>query len=86
MAITSRTGLIVNFTAGTVLGFGFPGFMDHPVRIAGINEVTVVFGGFDPRLGSNWSLNGTIDRVTGDVEAGESATDAKTGNTIYSTT
>jgi hypothetical protein len=82
--------LIVNSTAGTVQGFGVPGLRDPPVRITGINEVTVAFGGSTaasapvPGL-SNWSLNGTIDRVTGEVEASEMATDAKTGNRIYLT-
>ena len=69
--------LIVSFTAGTVQGFGTPGFSDPPIKITGINEVTVAFGGSTQAparvLGnSDWSLNGTIDRVTGEVEANES--------------
>jgi hypothetical protein len=81
--------LIVNFTAGTVQGFGVPGLRDPPVRITGINDVIVAFGGSDPAsasmLGLSWSLNGSIDRVTGEVEASEMSTDAKTRNTVYST-
>jgi hypothetical protein len=82
--------LIISFNAGTVQGFGVPGLHDPPVRITGINDVIVAFGGSAPAsasmLGlSNWSLNGTIDRVTGEVEASEMTTDAKTGNTVYST-
>jgi hypothetical protein len=86
----SSMSLIFNFTAGMVQGFGVPGLQDPPVRITGINDVTVAFGGATRAsaraLGlSDWSLIGTIDRVSGDVEASEMATDAKTGKTIYST-
>jgi hypothetical protein len=82
--------LIVNFTAGTVQGFGTPGFSDPPVKITGINEVTVAFGGSTQAparvLGnSDWSLNGTIDRITGEVEANEILTDAQTGKKFAST-
>jgi hypothetical protein len=38
-------GLIVSFTNGTVQGFGTPGYVDIPVKITGINDVTVVLGG-----------------------------------------
>jgi hypothetical protein len=38
-------GIIVNFVARTVQGFGSPSFMDYPVKITGINDVTVEFGG-----------------------------------------
>jgi hypothetical protein len=82
--------LSINFTAGTVQGFGVPGLRDPPVRITGINDVIVAFGGSTtasaPVLGlSDWSLNGTIDRVSGEAEASEMATDAKTGKAVYST-
>jgi hypothetical protein len=44
------TGLIVNFTAGTVQGFILPGLLtgslDAPVKITAMNEVTVAFEGF----------------------------------------
>src|SRR5690242_12373437 len=72
-------GLIVSFTAGMVHGFGAPGWMDYPVKITGINEVTVTFGG-DGHVGSQaWGIIGSIDRVTGDVQATETAVDTKTG-------
>jgi hypothetical protein len=82
--------LIVSFAAGTVQGFGTPGFSDPPIKITGINEVTVAFGGSTQAparvLGnSDWSLNGTIDRVTGEVEASEILTDAQTGKKFAST-
>jgi hypothetical protein len=82
--------LILNFTDGKVQGFGTPGLLDPPVKITGINDVTVAFGGSTQAsarvLGlSDWSLNGTIDRVTGEVEASQTLTDAKTGKTFGST-
>jgi hypothetical protein len=62
-------GIIVDFTNCTVHGFGYPGFaglFDFPVKITGTNEVTVAFHGSD-QTGGN--ITGSIDRVTGDVEA-----------------
>jgi hypothetical protein len=38
-------GIILNFTAGTVQGFGLPGMFDVPVRITAANDVTVAFEG-----------------------------------------
>jgi hypothetical protein len=77
--------LIISFNAGTVQGFGTPGLLDPPVKITGINEVTVAFGGSTRFIGSDWSIVGTIDRVTGAVEANQMLSDAKTGHTISST-
>jgi hypothetical protein len=40
-------GIIVDLAARTVHGFGFPGFFGHfdfPVKIIGMNEVTIAFG------------------------------------------
>ena len=71
-------GLIVNFNAGTVEGFDLGLSQNIPVKIAGINEVTVAFGGSGRYfLGGNLRMSGTIDRVTGDVGAEEVVTDAK---------
>ena len=79
--------LLVNFTTGTVQGFDAPGgpLPELPVKITGINEVLVAFGGFERSLGSERSLSGTIDRVTGDVEAHDSLTREKTRE-MYSST
>jgi hypothetical protein len=38
-------GVILNFTARTVQGFGYPGLIDIPVKINAANDVTVAFGG-----------------------------------------
>jgi hypothetical protein len=62
-------GIIVNFTDRTVQGgFGYPPvFYDFPVKITSMNEATVVFHGSNQT--GQWSITGSIDRVTGDVEA-----------------
>jgi hypothetical protein len=62
-------GIIVNFTNRTVQGgFGYPSVLyDFPVKITSMNEATVVFHGSN-QTGQS-SITGSIDRVTGDVEA-----------------
>ena len=55
--------------ARTVQGFGHPGLIDYPVKITAWNEVTVAFSGSLDIKSSMLSTTGTIDRVTGDVEA-----------------
>jgi hypothetical protein len=62
-------GIIVDFAARTVHGFGYPGLsgrFDFPVKITGMNEVTIAFHGSNE---TGESVTGSIDRVTGDVEA-----------------
>jgi len=77
----------LDFTVRTVQGFGTPGLIDIPVRITGINDVTVVFGGSGPVFGTSiMTINGSIDRVTGDLEATDHLMDAKTRKTLDSTT
>jgi hypothetical protein len=63
-------GIIVNFTTQTVQGFGWPGRMDYPVTITGVNDTTVAFSGQQKALGfALASTTGTLDRVTGDLGA-----------------
>jgi hypothetical protein len=50
--------------------------------LTGINEVTVAFSGSSRVISSDWSLSGTIDRVTGEVEASQMLIDPKMGKTI----
>ena len=78
-------GLIVDFAAGTVKGFGTPGLLDFPVKITGVNEVTVAFGGSGRFANSDLSILGSIDRVTGDVEATQIFADTKTAKKYAST-
>jgi len=75
-------GIIVNFTNQTVQGFGAPGVLDYPVKITASNDVTIAFLGTDEKHDGS-SIRGSIDRVTGDVEATSTVTDAKTYNTLY---
>ena len=73
-------GIIVNFTNRTVQGFGSPGLIDYPVKITAWNDVTVAFYGRHEQMGS--SIRGSIDRVTGDVEATSMVYDTKTSKII----
>ena len=77
-------GIIVNFTKRTVQGFGHPGLIDYPVQITAWNDVTVAFGGSHVFANQQLSIMGSIDRVTGDVEATDLSTDTKTHNTVHS--
>jgi hypothetical protein len=75
--------------ARTVQGLGYPGFLDFPVKITGMNEVTVVFGGYDTSVlsqSTHRNIDGSIDRVTSDVEASSMVSNAKTNSIVTSTT
>jgi hypothetical protein len=61
-------GIIVNFTAQTVLGFDPPGSDAFPVKIDA-NDVTIFFSGKQLGVGIDRYIMGRIDRVTGDVKA-----------------
>jgi hypothetical protein len=76
-------GIVVNFTTRTVAGFGSPGMLDYPVKITGVDDVTVVFGG-SARFGDvENSILGSIDRVTGDVEATTTIANVKSNNASH---
>ena len=65
---------------------GYPGLIDYPVKITDANDVTIAFSG-EQQLGpSVSSISGSIDRVTGDVEATSALTDPKTNKFISQTT
>jgi hypothetical protein len=70
-------GIIVNFTDRTVLGFGFP-FDLRPLQVGYVNDVEVRFGG-EEETGVRHIITGSINRVTGDVDATWSFMDQKTG-------
>jgi len=63
-------GIIVDFANRTVHGFGsnpgFPSRFEFPVKITDMNEANLAFQGSN-QIGE--SITGSIDRVTGDVEA-----------------
>jgi hypothetical protein len=62
-------GIIVNLTDRTVQGFPAP--FNYPLKVGYVNDVEVRFGGEDEGLVRS-IIVGSIDRVTGDVEATES--------------
>jgi len=84
-------GIIVNFTNSTVRGFGNPDSKygeDFPVKITGANDVTISFRGErpdKPKAVTSRMIIGTIDRVTGDVNADDTQTNLKTSKIAYST-
>ena len=84
-------GIILNFTKNTVQGFGYllgypPQVGDFPVKITGVNEVTVAFDGSESGNQVNEeSIRGTIGRVTGDMNAISTSFNLKTRETLSST-
>ena len=78
-------GVMVNLTARTVQGFGFLGFIDIPVRITAANDVTVAFEGSQQVLASESSIMGSLDRVTGAMEATSTLSDPTTNHIISQT-
>src|SRR3974390_3806163 len=76
-------GIIVNFTDSTVQGFGYPnGSFNHPVMITTADNVTVGFyGEQEGVLSSRESIIGSVDRVTGEVEATLLLVDQRTNKT-----
>jgi hypothetical protein len=73
-------GIVVNFTARTVQGLEFP------VKIASVDETTINFGGSEPNGSTSWTITGSIDRVTGDMNAMSILIDAKTSMQLDSLT
>jgi hypothetical protein len=69
-------GIIVSLADRTVRGFGFP-FDTEPLKIGYANDVEVRFGG-EQQTSVRSIINGSINRVTGDVDATWSFID-KTG-------
>jgi hypothetical protein len=65
----SSMGIIVDFTTRTVHGFGE--YMYPVVKITDVDDVAVAFAGSRsfPDLQLQYSLKGSINRVTGDLQA-----------------
>jgi hypothetical protein len=66
----TSTGLIIDFTARTLEGFGRD--VTFPIRITDVTETTIQFTGnnwSDPNKTASFNIFGTIDRVIGAVEA-----------------
>ena len=60
-------GMIVNFRARSIAGFTYPSVDAFPVKITASNNVTIAFSGSN-KHGSR-IISGSLDRVTGDLEA-----------------
>jgi hypothetical protein len=73
-------GIIVDFNAGTIQGF-----VDYPVKIRAADEAKIKFFGYTEFSTSSASFHGTINRVTGEVEAMADTHDLKTGNSLTAT-
>ena len=82
-------GILVNFTNSTVQGFGNPDpNEDFPIKITGLSEVIISFQGKRPdnsKAATDRRIEGTIDRVTGDVNATDTLTNLKASKIAYST-
>lgn len=63
------TSIMLDFNARAVQGFGQSGLIDYPIRITAMNDVTIAFQGQHALSSSTLSIIGTIDRITGDLEA-----------------
>ena len=64
------TGIIIDFGARTIEGFARD--VSFPILITDVTETTIRFMGNnwnDPKNFTSFSIDGTIDRVTGAVEA-----------------
>ena len=62
-----------------------PGLSSFPIGIVQATNALVAFDGYDKTQGSSWSLIGTINRVTGDMEAHYSVVvNELNSTTIYS--
>jgi hypothetical protein len=79
-------GIVFNFTTRSVQGFGYPGLGDYPVTITGANDVKIVFGGQQTPSSSTSSIIGSLDRVTGDLQATYQVYDEKAHKTLTVTT
>jgi hypothetical protein len=77
-------GIVVNFIDQTVQGFYLPELLEIPVKITAANKV-VAFGGQRKSPSTLTSIRGSVDRVTGDLEATLAVSEPKTSK-IYSTT
>src|SRR5262245_52017418 len=72
----SKTGMIINFDAGVVSGF-----TEITGRIDDVNANPVAFKGTTAHpSGTEWSVHGTIDRITGSLGAVVTWFNPKTGN------
>ena len=74
-----RMSIIFNFTTRTVQGINSPAYpeLNYPIKITGADDVAVAFRGSGQVLHPQRvaSTEGTIDRITGDLEFTETLAD-----------
>ena len=58
-------GIIVNFTDRTIKGLRPPG---DEIKLTYVNEMSI---GLNSTVGGSWTFSGSIDRVTGELQATE---------------
>jgi hypothetical protein len=75
-------GIIVDLNAGTVQGFSF----NYPVMIEHADDAKIRFSGHAEFRTASSHISGTIDRVTGEVEAWAEGHILKTGTVLTATT
>jgi hypothetical protein len=80
---TISMGIIIDFASRTVAGFTFPGADDFPVGITAVNDVTIGFSGVNKT--GDLTVSGSIDRVTGEIDAASVLLNPKTHNLVSST-
>jgi hypothetical protein len=72
-------GIIINFSDRTIKGFGVPGI--DTVEITSVTETSFRFG-TPIRSDPAWTATGSIDRVTGNLEATTAKWDASNTHNI----
>ena len=76
-------GMIVNFRARSIAGFTYPSADAFPVKITAFNDVTIAFSGSNKH--GSWIISGSLDRVTGDLEATSVVVNETTHNIVSGT-
>jgi hypothetical protein len=67
-------GIVVNFTTRRVQGLQAPGVFDYPLTITAADDAIITFQGTQKVGNASVSTLGTIDRVNGDVDFTNMAT------------
>lgn len=74
-------GIVVNFTTRRVQGLQTPGLLDYPLTITAADDAIITFQGRMKLGDTSISTLGTIDRVNGDAEVTNMATNQS--STLY---
>jgi hypothetical protein len=83
-----QMSVIFNFTTRTVQGIHSPAIpeMNYPIKITGADDVAAAFRGSGRVLAEGLaSTEGTIDRITGELEFTDTLANSKTGKVVTRT-